>query len=89
MTTINDYITDTARPIYIASGEGENGTLELYTGARTMRAIKCRLTRERSGGDRFAAAYVWHSASVGYGDGWADIETGALRSLPVANTDAA
>jgi|688.fasta_scaffold1925718_2 hypothetical protein len=41
-------------PLYIVSGEGDLGTTELYTGKRTVRAIKARLTRERCGGDRWA-----------------------------------
>jgi hypothetical protein len=40
--------------IYLISGEGENGTKELYTGARTQRAMRARLTKERCGGDRWA-----------------------------------
>jgi hypothetical protein len=44
--------------IFIVSGEGDGGTYhrELYTGKRTQRAIKARLTRERCGGDRWACA---------------------------------
>lgn len=38
----------------IVSGEGESGTREEYTGKRTARAIRARLTRERCGGDRWA-----------------------------------
>jgi hypothetical protein len=45
--------------IYIKSGEGEGPyTFERYTGARTVRAIKTRLTNERCGGDRKAWAVV-------------------------------
>ena len=47
-------IIATGKPIQIVSGEGENGTAEDYTGAKTVRAIKARLTRERCGGDRWA-----------------------------------
>ena len=42
--------------IYIVSGEGEMGTREIYTGKRTPRALKIRLTKERAGGDRWARA---------------------------------
>ena len=57
-------ITDTD-DIRIISGEGEVGTIEAYTGKKTERAIKCRLTRERCNGDRWARAEVliaghWH-----------------------------
>lgn len=44
----------TGKPLEIVSGEGENGMVEIYTGAKTVRAIKARLTRERCGGDRWA-----------------------------------
>ena len=47
-------IIATGKPLEIVSGEGENGTAEEYTGAKTVRAIKARLTRERCGGDRWA-----------------------------------
>ena len=47
-------IIATGKPLEIVSGEGENGTSEIYTGAKTVRAIKARLTRERCGGDRWA-----------------------------------
>jgi len=35
-----------------------NGTAELYSGARTVRAIEARLTRERCSGVRWARAVV-------------------------------
>lgn len=44
--------------IIIQSGEGENGSFEIYTGKRTERAIQLRLTRERCHGDRWAKAWV-------------------------------
>ena len=47
-------IIATGKPIQIVSGEGEQGTVEAYTGTVTVRAIKARLTRERCGGDRWA-----------------------------------
>ncbi len=47
-------IIATGKPLEIVSGEGENGMVEEYTGAKTVRAIKARLTRERCGGDRWA-----------------------------------
>jgi len=43
--------------IYITSGEGERGMCEEYTGERTRRALKARLTRERCHGDRWAKAH--------------------------------
>ncbi len=47
-------IIATGKPLEIVSGEGENGMVEIYTGVKTVRAIKARLTRERCGGDRWA-----------------------------------
>jgi hypothetical protein len=44
------------KEIVIISGEGENGTAEKYTGKKTQRAIRARLTCERCGGDRWAKA---------------------------------
>ena len=34
----------------IVSGEGEQGTVEPYTGKLTLRAMRARITRERRGG---------------------------------------
>jgi hypothetical protein len=47
-------IIATGKPLKIVSGEGENGTAQDYAGAKTVRAIKARLTKERCGGDRWA-----------------------------------
>ena len=44
--------------IRIVSGEGTVGTAEAYTGKRSVRALKARLTRERCNGDRWARAEV-------------------------------
>lgn len=51
---ITDRMIETAIEIKIISGEGENGTVENYTGKRTARAVKARLTKERCNGDRWA-----------------------------------
>ena len=40
--------------IEIVSGEGESGTVELFAGKHTVKAIRARLTRERCGDDRWA-----------------------------------
>ena len=61
--------------IRIVSGEGVLGASEPYTGKRTMRAIKMRLTRERCGGDRWARAVVFSYAAE-YGDVFVDVVTG-------------
>lgn len=43
----------------IMSGEGTGaGTIERYYGARTERAIRSRLSRERCHGDRWAEAWI-------------------------------
>lgn len=57
-------LLDTTKAVRIVSGEGDCGTVEQYTGARTIRAIRARLTREQCGGQRFARAeYVsWTDA---------------------------
>lgn len=66
--TINNLIETNV--ILITSGEGEVGTTETYNGARTMRAIKMRLKKERCGGQRWAKAKVLSL------DVFVDIETG-------------
>lgn len=76
MTTVGALI-ETNR-IDIVSGEGEVGIREPYAGARTLRAVKARLTRERRGGDRWARALVF-SHATGHGDVFVDIETGEYR----------
>ena len=48
-----------AAKIIIVSGEGEQGTMRNYTGKKTVRALRARLTRETCGGDRWARAEVW------------------------------
>lgn len=44
--------------IRIVSGEGTVGAAEAYTGKRSVRALKARLTMERCNGDRWARAEV-------------------------------
>ena len=58
MTTITKLIE--ANEIRIVSGEGAVGASEIYSGKRTIRAIKMRLTKERCGGDRWANAAIAH-----------------------------
>lgn len=48
----------TTGTILIFSGEGDEGTWERYEGARTVKAIRNRLTRERAHGDRWASAWI-------------------------------
>ena len=52
--TITQAMLDQAEEIEILSGEGEEGTREDYEGARTVKAVRARLTSERCGGDRWA-----------------------------------
>ena len=49
-------ILDPGIEIRIVSGEGTVGNSEVYSGTRTIRALKSRLTRERCNGDRWARA---------------------------------
>ncbi len=46
------------KEIKIVSGEGETGTVEIYTGKKTIKAIKTRLTKEKCKGDRWAYALL-------------------------------
>jgi hypothetical protein len=62
MINITDVIA--TAPLRIVSGEGVQGGIETYTGTRTERALKMRLTRERCGGQRWARAEAQH------GDDW-------------------
>ena len=56
---LTDAMLSAAQEIEIVSGEGTgSGTCETFTGRRTVRAIKARLTRERCGGDRWAFVKV-------------------------------
>ena len=70
--------TNLQNGINIISGEGEGGTSAVYTGARTGRALKCRLTKERRGG-RWAKAVVYsHEPACGAGPSVGiDFETGS------------
>ncbi|MBK7542810.1 MAG: hypothetical protein IPI57_15840 [Candidatus Competibacteraceae bacterium] len=64
--------------IVIVSGEGEQGTREVYTGKRSIRAIKLRLGKERRGG-RWARAEVYDGQSQ-YGDRiYVEVETGEMH----------
>lgn len=76
-----ELIEDENNDIKILSGEGDYGNFELYTGKRTPRAIKMRLTKERCGGDRWARALVY-SHSVHGADIYYNVETGDSKSLP-------
>jgi len=63
------------KQIKIISGEGTGpGNEEIYTGKRTQRAIKSRLTRERCGGDRWAY-FVIHSHDLDTGKVGINLET--------------
>lgn len=73
MTTVTSLIE--TNEIRIVAGEGEVGTVEVYNGKRTIRAIKMRITKERCRGDRWAQAKVF-SHSNEFGDVFVDIETG-------------
>lgn len=55
---------------YVVSGEGENGTRELYTGKLTVRAIKARLKKEECGGDRWARIETEDGERIDDVDAW-------------------
>ena len=55
---LTDNLIARAETITIISGEGEIGTREDYTGKRTVRALRSRLTKERAHGDRWAYAEI-------------------------------
>lgn len=70
MTT--EEILATSHAIRIVSGEGTIGNAETYTGTRTERALKMRLTRERCNGDRWARAEVFIRTCPEEGDVYQD-----------------
>ena len=70
----------TQHRIYIISGEEFNYHRELYTGKRTQRAIKARLTRERCGGQRWARAEMLLDYDNAVGPVVMDMETGEYRN---------
>lgn len=72
---IADRLADTTATITIVSGEGTGeGTSELYDGERTIDAIRARLAKERSGGDRWARAWIQSERGSRV-----DLETGEER----------
>ena len=70
--------------IAIVSGEGEVGTAVIYRGARTQRALRAHLTRERCDGDRWARA-VQYTHTNDWGDCGRDLETDELCVFPVVD----
>lgn len=75
-----DLIENENRDVLIISGEGEQESFELYTGKRSIRAIKSRLTCERCGGDRWARAEIFSHYPHNGGDAFINLETGDYRS---------
>lgn len=57
-TMMQTILDDSTNVITIISGEGNVGRVVPFTGKRTVRAIKSRLTRERCGGDRWADVQI-------------------------------
>lgn len=54
--TVNSYLSlilRGAESLVVVSGEGEVGTVEPYTGARTLRALRSRARRESANGGRW------------------------------------
>lgn len=70
--------------ILILSGEGTTGTWERYEGARTPKAIRSRLSRERCHGDRWASVWI----EAGDGPWYVELDrtcrglTGRTREVP-------
>ena len=82
MTEIEMENIITGNEIRIVSGEGTYGTVKVYKGKMTVRAIKSRLKRERCNGDRWARAiqYRWETKDgVKCGQ---DLETGEMKMWP-------
>lgn len=66
--------------VTIIAGEGVGGgTAKTFNGARTLRAIKMRLKKERCNGDRWAFAHVYSHTNE-YCAVFVDIETGEYAS---------
>lgn len=65
--------------ILIVSGEGEQGTVEEYDGARTLPAIRQRLGKERCHGARWARAQILSHTGAGDLPVYIDAETGEYR----------
>ena len=63
--------------IFIDSGEVENFHREIYTGKRSQRAIKARLTRERCNGQRWARAMMCMDYENEAGSVFMNMETGS------------
>lgn len=66
-------------PVQIISGEGDEGTAELFTGKRTELAIRRRLNAERGSGDRWARAIVY-SHSTEHGQVGIEVESGEYQT---------
>ena len=67
-------------PVFILSGEGL-GTLELFTGKKSQRAIKGRLTKERCNGQRWAKGFVYLYDNTESEGVYQNLETGELEII--------
>lgn len=81
-----------AAQILILSGEGEVGTFEEFTGKRSTRAIKAKITKESCHGDRFVRVFA--SAGSNYAkDTFAELDketlepTGEMRTITAADIE--
>lgn len=72
MTNHINKLLATNAQIIIVAGEGEQGTATEYTGKRTIRALKSRLTKERCNGDRWSRAKIY-SHDNGYGPVYVEV----------------
>jgi len=85
---------DLTKDVLIFSGEGTEGTWERYFGARTEKALRSKLSRERCHGDRWAQAWVLadrYSDGTGWpvyqrfdGDGMRSVNPEMVKEKPAA-----
>ena len=68
-------------PIIELSGVGNFGFFSNYYHKRTIRALKLRLTKLKSNGDRFASIYIYCHQNSDNQNVYQDIETGAYKTI--------
>jgi len=68
----------TNQKIIIVSGEGQIGSIEIFKGKKTKKAINRKLNQERCGGDRWAKVYQYlHDTSEE--SVWKNLENNELK----------
>ena len=77
----NQITVQNAKEILIIAGEGEFGGVDIYTGKRSERALKGRLTKERCHGDKWAFALLYaHQTERGHCG--INFESGEIENYP-------